>query len=170
MQKAGLTKTIPLLGTTAIWGQYLVLFSSCVSSGYTLGGGCRFWLLNGGLLVSILNSLRAHHQGDSIVMAPWLTVTSFLYLYGRQHFFSLISSYSENSLEQISSYAFWLWYMPKYKMLNIWIYIKFFSIKTFSWLMKIILFVLSFYVSLFLPKQEFESFGRTFCSSVDFHV
>ena len=37
MQKAGLTKTIPLLGTTAIWGQYPVLFSSCISQGTPLG-------------------------------------------------------------------------------------------------------------------------------------
>ena len=44
-------------------------FSSWVSSGITIGSGCCSWLLDSGHPVSILSSLRAHHQSSWNVMA-----------------------------------------------------------------------------------------------------
>ena len=63
--KSGIIEIIPLMCTSAIWGQYPVFFSSWVSSGCTAGGGCT----HSG---SILSSLRAYCQGSCNVVAWWL--------------------------------------------------------------------------------------------------
>ena len=64
-------------------------FSSQVSSGCTVRGGCSSWLLDAGHPVSILNSLRAHSWCGCNVMALWLQHPLFTDMAGNI-FFSLI--------------------------------------------------------------------------------
>ena len=62
MQESGLTEIIPSISTSAVWGQYPVLSHPESPQGASLWGDCSDWGLDGGRPVSILSSLRAHHQ------------------------------------------------------------------------------------------------------------
>ena len=59
MQESGLTKIIPLICTSAIWGQYPV-FSHPVSSGLFAGSGCSLMAARWQVFFSVLSFLRAH--------------------------------------------------------------------------------------------------------------
>ena len=73
MQEAGLTEIIPLICTSATWGQHPVFSHPEFPQVHREGGfSCR--LLDGlgsgqPAFVSIVSSLRAHHPGSCNVMA-----------------------------------------------------------------------------------------------------
>ena len=89
MQESGLIEIILLICTSVVWGWYpCFLILSLRASEGIIWGGCSSWLVGGGHPVSLLSLLWAHHW---VAVMCWIDGwTSFVYWYGRQHFFILI--------------------------------------------------------------------------------
>ena len=70
MQGSGLIEIIPLICTSATWGQYSAFLHPESPQGAQLGvTAVAQGLAVGSLFVSILSSLKAHSQGGCNVMA-----------------------------------------------------------------------------------------------------
>ena len=73
IQESGLTEIIPLRSTSAICiSTVSCAFSSWVSSGYTVWGGCNSWLLDGGVSCFYPEVPQGSSLGHCNVMAWWL--------------------------------------------------------------------------------------------------
>ena len=76
MQESGLLESIPLMCTLAIWGQYPVVSHPDSPQGTALGAAAMAEGVAARSFVSILSSLRAHHQGSC---SGLMAATSFVY-------------------------------------------------------------------------------------------
>ena len=117
IQVSGLTEIIPLIWTSALWGQYPVFL--WVSLGRTV----RVMVTGVVGIVHILSSLRAHQPLDSCNM---MAAASFVNWYGKKYFsftkpvtFQMLiislASFSER-IRQIGhppSSQYWTWSMSK---------------------------------------------------------